>query len=138
MTAPDGFVRLTELLKSLARQIVDQQERLDDEHARRLDALARVLKEAPAPLAVELSQLVSSDRLALGEVEIEVSCGVSSSRERQAAVGVRLVNLGFQRRYAHTSYAESAVRLSVRRLPLDTAGPPAAPTAAPTLARKEN
>ena len=138
MTAPDGFVRLPELLKSLARQIVDQQERLDDEHARRLDALARVLADAPAPVASELSRLASADRLALGEVEIEVSCAVSSSRERRGAVGVRLVNLGFQRRYAHTSYAESALSLNVRRLPFDTAGPPAAPTADANLARKEN
>ena len=115
-----GTAELGELLISLVETLPRQQRRLDEDHKRRLEALAPLLPAAAASGNPELARAFAPVALVLRQVEIEADLSIQRSRGRQAGIGARLLNLGYHRRYAYSATARSRLKLTVEQVPMES------------------
>ena len=114
-----GIFSMGEVLTTLSEQVVTQQEMLDDDYQQRLQAFAAVQQAAEEHGLESLAQELMPSATVINQAEMRVQVRFANSKEQEFALGVglRLLNLGFQRRYAHSEYARSTLQLTVQRVP---------------------
>ncbi len=115
-----GVTELGELLTSLVETLPPQQQRLDEHHARQLEALAPLVRAAVESGHPELAGSFVPAPMVLRQVEIETHLRVHRSRGREVGIGTRLLNLGYHRRYAYSETAQSQLKLVVERVPMES------------------
>ena len=114
-----GVVSIGQLLTALSGQVVEQQQILDDDYLGRSQAFASVQQAAQEIGLESLAQELRPSAMVVNRAEMQVQVRFATSKEQEFALGVGLglLNLGFQRRYAHSEYAQSTVQLTVQRVP---------------------
>ena len=115
---PDpGLFGLHEVFGSLAGSIIVQQQRLDREYLRDLDAFVECFRQAGrSALAAQFVPV----RPVVQQVRVE--CGFSLHRTKENTFSVRLMNRVSTTRYVNSRSFETKTQVTVQRVPL----PPAA------------
>lgn len=115
-----GTAELGDLLISLTERLPAQQQRLDEDYLRRLDAAAPALRMLAERGGGALARAAAPFPMVLSRVEVALGVRLTRGEERQLAVRARPLNLGYVRKYAYSQTAASALRVVVERVP----GPP--------------
>ncbi len=115
-----GAGKLDQLVAALVEGLPAQQRRLDEDHERRLAAFLPVLRAAVEGGHQDLAKSLVPAPQVLQRVEIQAGVRVSRSRGREKGIGVRLLNLGYQSRYAYSETAQSHLKLVVERVPMES------------------
>jgi hypothetical protein len=118
MSSPEKVFELGVFLAGLARGLAHQQLRLNEEHATQLREFQPVLRLAKE-LGYEAEARAVAPRLMVVEqAEVGVRVHLAASREQEFAVGVRMINLRYSRRYKYSQFVENSVQLTVQSVPL--------------------
>ncbi len=121
----DEFGRLDaglgDLLRSLVESLVIAQQRLDEEHLRRVKTAEQLAARIPSGWEVLVPALVPLRRM-LSEVSVGAQFRFAERAEGELGVGVELLHLAYRRRYAHSGFVSSQVTLLVRQAPLAPRG----------------
>ena len=106
MPKPSGIFSMNELLTALSEQVVEQQQMLDEDYQQRLQAFTTVQQAAQAQGLESLARELMPSATVINQAEMQVQVRFANSKEQDFALGVglELLNLGFQRRYAHSEY----------------------------------
>lgn len=129
MSTPDETFELGVFMAGLARGLTHQQRRLNDEHAKQLRAFQPVLRLAKELGFEEEARALAPRLMVIGHAEVGVSVHASRSRETEYAIGVRIVNLRYSRRYEYSQFVENSLRLTVQSIPLTESPEPRRPPA---------
>lgn len=117
---PHSFntIELAELLTSLAQEIPLQQARLDADFLARFEGFAPLLQAAIEEGYEDLARMITPMMMTFNEVEIKTAFHLARSREKQFALSLRPLNLGYNRRYAYADFTRSHLEIKVQRNPL--------------------
>jgi hypothetical protein len=113
-----------EVLLSLAREIRDQQIRLDQDHLERCAAFLPLLKEATDAGHETLVRGLAPSAMVLDDTEIELKFRFAHSSTEQLSLNIHPLDLGFMRRYAYARFAQSTLQFRVERIPHPPGAPP--------------
>ncbi len=112
-----GNAELGDLLISLTERLPAEQERLDEDYLRRLNAATPALRALARQGGTALAQALAPAPLVLSQVEIELGVRLGRGRQRQLALEARPLNLGYVKKYAYSEFAASELRVVVERVP---------------------
>lgn len=118
---PDqGRARLGELIAGLTAGLPREQQRLDRRHLAEVDALAPVLRALAERGAPGLARALQPAAPVVARVEVRAGFRFARSRGEERGLEVRLLNLGYRRKYAFSGFEENTLTVVVERVP---AGP---------------
>lgn len=118
MPHSSNTIQFAELLVSLAQEIPLQQARLDADFLARFESFAPLLLAAKKEGCEDLVRTIAPLMMTFNEVEIKTAFHLARSREKQFALSLRLLNLGYNRRYAYADFTHSHLEIKVQRNPL--------------------
>lgn len=118
MPAPDNTFTFGEFLSALAINSSHEQRRLDEDYNRQLQAYAPVLALAHSLGYEQLGRDIAPAALVVQKVELQVKTRIVRSREKEFALRLTPLNLGFSRKHAHSELAQSSMQMTVERVPL--------------------
>lgn len=113
-------IELNRLLTALAVDAVNLQLVLDHGYIESRDALAGVaepLRHLPEPIASTLAP----PRQQVRRFELELGIVVGQSAQSRAAIGARVVNAGYESRFASVARRQSRVRIVIEQVPAPSA-----------------
>jgi hypothetical protein len=109
--------RLNELFGAISDSVVLQQQRLDADYLRDLDAFQQCFREAGySPLA---SQFIPA-RQVVQQALVQCALGVRQTKEK--SFSIRLVNRVYASRYMYSQSFDTKVQVAVQRVPLPITG----------------
>jgi hypothetical protein len=114
-----GIVSISQLLTAFSEQVVEQQEILDEDYRQRLQAFGAIWQDAQELGCESLAREFIPSAMVINQAEMRAQIRFATSKEQDFALGIGLgvLNLGFQRRYAHSEYAQSTLQIIVQRFP---------------------
>lgn len=114
-----GPTSFTHLLEAMTRELPFQQLRLNHEFRDRLDEFVKLVHEAGANGNEELIKSIAPRALTLDQVECSAALRAEYSEEKQSELRVQLLNLGYRKRYAYSSFSEVRLQITARRIPAE-------------------
>lgn len=127
MALPAGVFQLGVFLSGLARNLSHQQLRLDRDYEKHLEEFRSIMKLARSLGYEELARALAPAQLVMDKSELQVEVVLSETREKEFAISVRALNLGYTRKYKYSNFVQNTLRVEVQSLPL----PPGRPKASP-------
>ena len=114
---PPQFITLGQLVESLVTAIPGEQRELDKGFQDRWEAFGPILQRLNDSGYKSLAREIVPTPVLISETEIETDFHFVQQQEREAGLGVRLLNLGYLRRFEHEQFVESCLKVKVRRVP---------------------
>jgi hypothetical protein len=118
MPANNGFFELAEFLERLAVNVAHQQVRLNSDYENRLKEFQPVFQLAASLGYEDIARAVAPMQISAGKTDIQAEVFTSQTHETEFAVGVKLLNLGYTRKYKYSKFVSHCLQLSVESLPL--------------------
>jgi hypothetical protein len=112
-----GQIEFGDLLVSLTQEVPLQQERLDLDYLRQLALFRALIQESKKRGVDSIARAVAPARMVAQTVQVESQFHFAQSTATRFSLGIRLLNLGYRRRYAHTEFAESRLQVTVQQVP---------------------
>jgi hypothetical protein len=109
-------IELTEFVKAMALNLAHHEVRLARDYAERLKEFQPVFLLAKSLGYEDIARAVAPRQISAGKMEVESRVSISETRETQFAL--KLLNLGFTRKYKHSKFVTHGLRLCVETLPL--------------------
>ncbi len=110
-----------DVVEQLAASVIAQQLRLNQEFLHRIQSYRPIHRALSEHGLQGLADTLTPRQVVAREVAIETRFHFSRESERGFGVGIRLLNLGYSRKYQYSEFAEQTISLKVLRVPLEPA-----------------
>jgi hypothetical protein len=107
---------LGDLLESLTKDIPYQQVRLNRDFNRRLRQFKKLYRLARGTGLETALRAIAPRPVTLDRVEVDASFFVESRVDQTVSLRVQPLNLGFTKRFAHSSHTENKLQILVQRV----------------------
>lgn len=107
---------LAEFVTGLALNLAHHEVRLALDYAERLKEFQSVFLLAKSLGYEDIARAVAPRQISAGKMEVEGRVSIAETREKQFAL--KLLNLGFTRKYKQSKFVTHGLRISVETLPL--------------------
>ena len=116
MTDKPTVSTLGDLLESLTKEIPHQQVRFNRDFCRRLRLFKKLYRQALGTVLEQPLRAIAPRPVTLDRVEVEASFFVESRTEQTTSLRVKPLNLGFTKRFAHSSHTQNKLQILVQRV----------------------
>ena len=117
MLSAPRFIELGELFQTLAEDLIREQQRLDQEYVDGLLEFAPILQAAREQGVEPLARSLAPAALNLTQVEIRLDFHFAHHLTSEFALGLRLINLGYWRKYSLSEFIRNNLQLTIQRAP---------------------
>lgn len=120
MSSSDDNVQFASLLQTLAENLILSQLRLDQDYAQSLTEFLALLR-TEATASEVLPQFVPA-AYTIDNTTLAVAVRLTQTQENEAAIGVKLLHLGYQQKYSYAEFTSSQLQITVQRVPFAPEG----------------
>ena len=110
-----------DVVEQLAASVIVQQSRLDEEFLHRIQSYRPIHRALSEHGLQDLADALTPRQMVAREVAIETHFHFSRESARGFGVGIRLLNLGYSRKYQYSEFAEQTISFKVLRVPVEPA-----------------
>lgn len=114
---PENFAAL---LQALAENLVLGQLRLDQDYNQRLQEWIALMKREPAAASL-LRQLMPA-AMVMDHTTLELAVQMEQAKSEATTIGVKMLNLSYQRKYSYSEFTSSQLQITVQRVPFAPKG----------------
>lgn len=110
---------LRSVFSGIAAEVPPAQAGLDAAYLGELDEFRKVLEEMEAAGMRNLARALAPRRMVCSEFSASVRFHFAESREAAFQLGVRMLNMGYRRRFAYSAFVENRIEFTVKQVSPD-------------------
>lgn len=116
MTDKPTVATLSDLLESLTKEIPYQQVRLNRDFYERMRRFEKLYRRVQGTVLETPLRSIAPRPVTLDKIEVDASFFVQSRTEETMSLRVHPLNLGFTKRFAHSSHTQNKLHILVQRV----------------------